>query len=397
MRLTRAQSILRLRLRRLPHRTIEALPRLCVLLRQTLASFLDHDALNIAQSAAYSSLVSLFPALIVSAAVITWLPDNASIRLQAALFFDRILPPDVSPLLESYFENGHRTPQSTEAILVAAVVSLIGASGVIVTLMEGFRRAFDLAPNIWGFWEKRWRSLALVPIAIFPLALASILIIFGHVITERLAAPFATLSLGRSLHSEMLVVVMLLRWIIALASSVGIIGAIYHMGVPPFCLGEETPLPPHAASLPISPYAASAAPSEAVGQVIRTTVQTTVQSPAQSPIQSSLQSTLPIAVHNSVQSSVFTLRAMSTLERSWKRTLPGAFLATVLWFVTTLGFGLYVTRFANYSQVYGPLGAGIALLFWLYILSLSILFGAEFNARLYEINKPPVEPTEPAA
>ncbi len=65
------------------------------------------------------------------------------------------------------------------------------------------------------------------------------------------------------------------------------------------------------------------------------------------------------------------------------RTLPGATLATVMWFVTTLIFGWYVTRFANYSEVYGSLGAGVALLFWLYIISLSVLAGAEFNAQLF--------------
>jgi membrane protein len=52
-----------------------------------------------------------------------------------------------------------------------------------------------------------------------------------------------------------------------------------------------------------------------------------------------------------------------------------------MWFLTTLGFGWYVTRFANYSEVYGSIGAGIALLFWLYIVSLSVLCGAEFNAQ----------------
>ena len=55
----------------------------------------------------------------------------------------------------------------------------------------------------------------------------------------------------------------------------------------------------------------------------------------------------------------------------WWTSLPGAVLATALWFPATLVFGWYVTRFTNYSEVYGPLGAGIALLFWLYIISLS--------------------------
>ena len=58
-------------------------------------------------------------------------------------------------------------------------------------------------------------------------------------------------------------------------------------------------------------------------------------------------------------------------------------MATGLWFLSTLGFGTYVSRFANYAQVYGSLGAGIALLFWLYLISLSVLVGAEFNAQLF--------------
>jgi membrane protein len=69
------------------------------------------------------------------------------------------------------------------------------------------------------------------------------------------------------------------------------------------------------------------------------------------------------------------------LRQPWRRVLPGAIAATAMWFLTTLSFGWYVTRFANYTQVYGSLGAGIALLFWLYIVSLSVLCGAEFNEQ----------------
>ncbi|MGH9595298.1 MAG: YihY/virulence factor BrkB family protein, partial [Edaphobacter sp.] len=71
------------------------------------------------------------------------------------------------------------------------------------------------------------------------------------------------------------------------------------------------------------------------------------------------------------------------MRQSWKSVLPGAFVSTAMWFLSTLIFGWYVTRFANYSQVYGSLGAGIALLFWLYIISLSVLCGAEFNAEFH--------------
>ena len=73
----------------------------------------------------------------------------------------------------------------------------------------------------------------------------------------------------------------------------------------------------------------------------------------------------------------------SPMQQSWKRVLPGAVVSTAMWFISTLVFGWYVTRFANYSQVYGSLGAAVALLFWLYIISLSVQCGAEFNTEFH--------------
>jgi membrane protein len=74
---------------------------------------------------------------------------------------------------------------------------------------------------------------------------------------------------------------------------------------------------------------------------------------------------------------------------SWRASLPGAALATLLWFDATLLFGLYVTRFANYGRVYGSLGAGIALMIWLYMIALTVLIGAEFNAQRSEERRGP--------
>ena len=49
---------------------------------------------------------------------------------------------------------------------------------------------------------------------------------------------------------------------------------------------------------------------------------------------------------------------------------------------TTL-FGWYLQRYADYSILYGSLGVGIALLVWMYMISLVVLVGAEFNAMLF--------------
>ena len=67
----------------------------------------------------------------------------------------------------------------------------------------------------------------------------------------------------------------------------------------------------------------------------------------------------------------------------WHSVLPGASLATILWFLSTSLFGWYLQNYADYSIIYGSLGAAIALLVWMYLISLVILVGAEFNAMLF--------------
>jgi len=67
----------------------------------------------------------------------------------------------------------------------------------------------------------------------------------------------------------------------------------------------------------------------------------------------------------------------------WHSVLPGATMATVLWFLATALFGWYLQRYADYSLIYGSLGAAIALLVWMYMISLVILVGAELNAMLF--------------
>lgn len=67
----------------------------------------------------------------------------------------------------------------------------------------------------------------------------------------------------------------------------------------------------------------------------------------------------------------------------WHSVLPGATLATGLWFSSTLLFGWYLAHFSDYGLIYGSLGAAIALLVWMYMVSLVVLVGAEFNAMIF--------------
>ncbi|GAD56145.1 YihY/virulence factor BrkB family protein [Limimaricola cinnabarinus] len=58
---------------------------------------------------------------------------------------------------------------------------------------------------------------------------------------------------------------------------------------------------------------------------------------------------------------------------------PGAFLVILFWLVASAGFSFYLANFGNYNEVYGSIGAVIALLMWLYISAFLVLLGAAVN------------------
>ena len=68
-------------------------------------------------------------------------------------------------------------------------------------------------------------------------------------------------------------------------------------------------------------------------------------------------------------------------KQRWRDVWAGAFLATVLWLLATLGFSWYIRHITNYNLLYGGIGSGIALLIWMYLLAIIALFGCEFNAE----------------
>lgn len=81
-----------------------------------------------------------------------------------------------------------------------------------------------------------------------------------------------------------------------------------------------------------------------------------------------------------------TLYAASLDKRQpMKSILPGIIAALVAWMVVSIGFSFYVENFANYSLIYGTLGAVIVLLMWLYMTAVILILGAELNAALLTI------------
>ena len=69
-------------------------------------------------------------------------------------------------------------------------------------------------------------------------------------------------------------------------------------------------------------------------------------------------------------------------HQSWREVLPGAVLATLLWWAVDFIFGTYV-RYMPYDVVYGGVAAAIGLLVWMYLTTIVVLLGEAYNAERF--------------
>ena len=267
--------------------------RFLLVFRLAVLRAFKHDAFAIAKASAYSAILTFFPTLLVVGSALATTHTSQMYLREISDALNRILPAGRNTA-QSYL----RGPQHSAGLLfTTSLLAVWLASGVIISWMEGFRRAYEL-PKGWGLIQERLVALSLVILALIPLMFATVLVVFGsHIETSIMYYS------NREFSSLIFLMWTAIRWTIAMLTSIAVIALIYHNAV--------------------------------------------------------------------------------TRTQPWHSVLPGAVLATAMWFAATMGFGWYLQRYADYSILYGSLGVGIALLVWMYIISLVILIGAEFNALLF--------------
>ena len=75
------------------------------------------------------------------------------------------------------------------------------------------------------------------------------------------------------------------------------------------------------------------------------------------------------------------------VEQPFRWITPGGLIGVLLWVLASAAFSFYVNNFGTYNKTYGSIGVVIILLLYLYISSLTILFGAELNATLVRMKE----------
>ena len=255
------------------------------------------NCFGIAKGAAYSALLSFFPVLTTMTAILVQANADAVSRRLIGLVF-QVVPPGSEEIVAQIFTKRGQQPYT---LLVAAVLlSVWAASGIMLSLMEGFRAAYRI-PKGRPFLHGRGVAALLVFAAAIPVIAASALLVFGSHVENTLFYWLGLLERGEELRGWLSWLLQIARTSVAAAALVTGTSVLYWIG----------PNPP----------------------------------------------------------------------RKLQTVLPGALLATALWWITTTAFAWYVRNIANYNVLYGSVGAVIALLVWLYLLSVIALVGCEFNAQ----------------
>ena len=267
------------------------------LLRRSVLGAFDDGCLGIAKGAAYSALLSFFPVLASAATILLQTrAEFVSKMLEDAL--SQIVPPGTEGLVVQQFRVSGARPAGV--LIVAGVISVWAASGVIKSLFDGFQAIYRI-PRSRGFLETQAVAIALVLLSAFPLICATVLIVFGAQVEHTVLHWLKMDPLLTQLSGVARAASRGARYLVAFLTTVAVTCLLYFFG----------------------PYR----------------------------------------------------------RQRWRYVWPGAVLATILWLLATAGFAWYVRNIGNYNVMYGSVGAGIALLVWMYLISVIALIGCEFNAE----------------
>lgn len=72
----------------------------------------------------------------------------------------------------------------------------------------------------------------------------------------------------------------------------------------------------------------------------------------------------------------------SRQKARWRWVIPGAGIAALGWIGGSLGYSWFLNNVAHYDVTYGPLGAVVGFLMWIWVTAMIVLLGAELNAEM---------------
>ncbi len=273
------------------------LQRIGLVFRRAFVTAYENNCFGLAKGAAYSALLAFFPVLTTLTAILVQANALSVSRMLSSLIFEVVPPGTEEIVLYNFTERGQRP---VSLLIIATLLALWAASGVMASLMQGFQAAYRIKQGR-PFLKQRAMAILLVIFVALPIVAASGLIVFGAKAERLVFTAVGLLQEEQQLRGWVSFLGQLLRYAVALGAIVFSTALLYYMG--------------------------------------------------------------------------------PNRRNKLRNVLPGAAVATALWWAATTFFGWYVRNIANYNVLYGSIGAVVALLVWMYLLSVIALYGCEYNAE----------------
>lgn len=197
-----------------------------LLLNRALIATQMDGCLGVAKAAAYSGLLALFPVLTSITAILVQANASAVSARLAQFLFD-VVPPGTEELIrQSVTMRGARP---VLVIIIAALLSIWGASGLIISLMEGFQAVYKI-PTGRPIVKQRMVAVMLVLATVLPAVFASALILFGDNIEREFFRRIGGFGSDVQVRGWIRLISSAIRFLLELATITGVMAVMYYFG-----------------------------------------------------------------------------------------------------------------------------------------------------------------------
>jgi membrane protein len=196
------------------------------LFRRAFITVYEDNCFSISKGAAYSALLAFFPVLTTLATILVQAKARQVSQIIARFLFE-VVPPGTEDLVLRQFAVRGERPASL--LVGAGIISLWAASGLMISLIEGFNAVYRI-PSNRPFLRQRGVAILLVFAGAVPVLGASALIVFGTRTEESLVRLLGVNPLEIRLVPWILLFGQATRYIVALGAIVLGTASLYKIG-----------------------------------------------------------------------------------------------------------------------------------------------------------------------
>lgn len=194
--------------------------------RRAVMNAYRDNCLGLAKGAAYSALLAFFPVLTTITALLVQANADSISKSLSNLVFE-VVPPGTEEIVRYNFTERGQRP--FYLLVTATLLALWAASGLMVTLMQGFQAAYRVKDNR-SIVRQRAMAIALAVFTATPVIAASALIVFGERTERGVMTSIGFLPEGQQLRGWVSLFASISRYVAAFAGIVLGTGLLYRFG-----------------------------------------------------------------------------------------------------------------------------------------------------------------------